>query len=135
MRVQFSLGTPTLLERRIRLEMNENIKGAMDDFLHKVTEIVKRIQSEQQGTKRMFVLVSAQCQFCDEYLSNLKNMQLEVQPKIFNVFATEEGQALSMLMRMEKFPATVFMGTDDKIKGVIYGIPKEEELKNELMKI
>jgi len=116
-------------------EMSEGFNTAMTAMLKKVEEIIKRIQNEGSKTKRLLILVSAQCKFCSEYLEKLKVMDLGVVVRVYNIFASEEGQALALLLRTNNFPATVFLGVDDKIKGVIYGIPEEQELRNEIEKL
>jgi uncharacterized pyridoxamine 5'-phosphate oxidase family protein len=110
------------------MELSEKMKGLMNGVAKKAEEIIKRMQAEGSGTKRMYVFVSAQCPFCEEYLSNLKTMKLEVQPIIYNAFATEEGQALSLFVKFDKLPLTLVMGADDKFKGGYPGVKTEEEL-------
>lgn len=97
-------------------------------------QIQQAIKELQTGELRLIVLVSDNCKFCKQYIESLSIMQLKSQYEIMDAQKTKAGNVLTLLLAIDKLPATIIMGQDNKVKGVAYGIMPEAELNNLLEK-
>lgn len=97
-------------------------------------QMQQAIKELQTSELRLIVLISDTCKFCKQYIETLSMMQLKSNYEIMDAQNTKAGQILTLLLAIDKLPATIIMGKDNKVKGVAYGVVLEKELNNLLEK-